>query len=603
MRRFAIVAVLAAAWTGCGHPAAEPDAQQPSPGTAALPPSTRLAAPRSEASAATRTSMQRVMVLSAPDETDASRPPLEAPTATSSGLRGDALVAGPDDPAAVAEDATLELVEVSDSASGPSATSDAQPAAEYGAAGKKTPVDPVQANGPIFVDWPKPFLALVLSGQQNGYFEPCGCAGLENMKGGLARRYTFLKQLRDEGWPVAAFDLGNLVRRFGRQAEIKYHATVEALQTMGYDAIGYGPDDLRLPVGELLADAADERSRFVAANVGLLGLEAGIVPRWRIVQAGGLKIGVTAVLGKKLQVGLRSGDVQLLEPAAALREVVPALRARNCDLLVLLAHAPVDEASELARQFREFHLVVAAGDTTEPPLEPRAIEGTRTQLVELGTKGMYVGVLALFDEDGRRTFRYQRVPMDARFGDAPEMKLRLTAMQEQYRNQGWQGLGLRPVAHPRGTTFVGSARCGECHTQAYAVWEKTPHAHATETLARLDPPRQFDAECVSCHAVGWEPQKYFPFQGGFDSLQATPHLTGNGCENCHGPGSRHVAVEEGELTVSPQERQQLRAAMRLSLKEAEERTCLQCHDLDNSPDYIKHGFRAYWPKVEHRGKQ
>ncbi len=577
MRRFAILAVLAAAWTGCGQPSAQPGPQQPSPGSAASP--------------AARTT-------SHVDAVPATRPATSLPDSTA-----EAIGAPHAQPGIRAEDGASEAPGVLDDASAGTRTAAAASAADYGAAGKKTAVDPVKANGPIFVDWPRPFLALVLSGQQNGYFEPCGCAGLENMKGGLARRFTFLKQLRDDGWPVAALDLGNLVRRFGRQAEIKYHATVDALQTMGYDAIGYGPDDLRLPLGELLADAADQRSRFVAANVGLLGFEAGIVPRWRVVQAGGLKIGVTAILGKKLQEGLRAGDVELLDPAAALREVVPALRRLECDLLVLLAHAPVDEASDLARQFRDFHLVVAAGDTTEPPLERRTIDGTQTQLVELGTKGMYVGVLALFDEGGRRTFRYQRVPMDARFRDAPEMKLRLAAMQEQYRNLGWQGLGLRSVAHPRGTTFVGSAKCGECHTQAYAIWEKTPHAHATETLVRLDPPRQFDAECVSCHAVGWEPQKYFPFQGGFDSLQATPHLTGNGCENCHGPGSRHVAVEEGELTVSPQEQQQLRAAMRVSLKEAEERTCLQCHDLDNSPDYIKHGFRVYWPKVEHRGKQ
>src|SRR5436853_3484684 len=52
-------------------------------------------------------------------------------------------------------------------------------------------------------DWSKPAVALVITGQQLGYIEPCGCTGLENQKGGLARRQTFLKRLTDEkGWTV-----------------------------------------------------------------------------------------------------------------------------------------------------------------------------------------------------------------------------------------------------------------------------------------------------------------------------------------------------------------------------------------------------------------
>jgi hypothetical protein len=45
-------------------------------------------------------------------------------------------------------------------------------------------IDPVEVNGPIFVDWPKPDVALVFTGEQDGFLEPCGCAGLENQKGG-----------------------------------------------------------------------------------------------------------------------------------------------------------------------------------------------------------------------------------------------------------------------------------------------------------------------------------------------------------------------------------------------------------------------------------
>jgi hypothetical protein len=84
-------------------------------------------------------------------------------------------------------------------------------------------------------------------------------------------------------------------------------------------------------------------------------------------------------------------------------------------------------------------------------------------------------------------------------------------------------------------------------------------------------------------------------------MKKTPHLAHNGCENCHGPGSRHVELESGR-TATVEQKRAARAEMRVTLAEAKARTCAACHDLDNSPDYVKEGFDAYWPKVEHKGK-
>src|SRR5262245_21037556 len=65
-------------------------------------------------------------------------------------------------------------------------------------------IDPVAVNGAIFVDWPRPDVLLVFSGEQDGYLEPCGCAGLENQKGGFRRRATLFNELRNKGWPIVA---------------------------------------------------------------------------------------------------------------------------------------------------------------------------------------------------------------------------------------------------------------------------------------------------------------------------------------------------------------------------------------------------------------
>jgi Cytochrome c554 and c-prime len=477
---------------------------------------------------------------------------------------------------------------------------------------EKKQVDPIAANGEIFVNWPKPDVALVFSGDQDGYLEPCGCAGLENQKGGLRRRFTLLKQLRDQGWPIVAMDNGGQEKRPGVQAEIKTDFAYRALAKMGYAAVGFGAHDLHMDLLPIVINLDESSNPLVSANVGIVGFDSGYTQRYKIVEAGGMKIGITSVLGKKEIAELKNtAEIELLEPYQAIPQVLPKLLEANCDHLVLLAHAEPEEAQDLARRFSEFDWVVTAHGAEEPPNEAAKIEGADSHLIEVGKKGMYVSVVGLYKAGGT-PFRFQRVPLDSRFADAPEIHAMHVDYQHRLETLGLEGLGLKASTHPSGGKFAGSKACADCHLSATEVYENTPHFHATDTLLKLDPPRQFDPECLSCHATGWEPQRYFPFRTGFLGLKETPHMVGNGCENCHGPAARHVAAENGEIDVTEEELEKLRAALRLKVVENEGnkegqvfdrgkvvQMCMECHDLDNSPDF---DFQTYWPKVVHEGK-
>jgi hypothetical protein len=481
--------------------------------------------------------------------------------------------------------------------------------AEYS---QRQKIDPIKANGAIFVDWPKPDVALVFSGEQHGYLEPCGCAGLENQKGGLMRRATLFQQLRAKGWPLVPMDLGGQEKRTGVQGEMKLDFSYRALKKLGYAAVGFGPEDLRLDLFSIVINLNEAAEPLVSANVGIGDFDSGFTKRFKIVDAGGWKIGIVTVLGKKEIAAFKnSGDLVLQEPGQAINEVLPELRNARCDQLVLLAHAEIEETKELARRFPEFNWVVTARGADEPPNQPARIDGATAPLIEVGHKGMYVVVVGLY-KNKTPSFRYQRVPLDHRFADAPEIHAMHVAYQEQLKQLGLDNLGLRPTLHPSGRRFAGSQACADCHTNATAVYENTPHFHATDTLVKLEPPRHFDPECLSCHATGWEPQKYFPFESGFLSLKETPELVGNGCENCHGPAAEHVAAETGESSATDDEIEQLRAALRLKIVDNEGNKgdqvwkeggvvdmCMKCHDLDNSPDF---DFQTYWPKVKHEGK-
>jgi len=473
-------------------------------------------------------------------------------------------------------------------------------------ADEKTPesVPPVsRAPEELFEGWNGPLLTLVVTGRQDGYVEPCGCAGLKTQKGGLNRRYALVKQLQEKGWNPIPVDAGNQVRRFGRQPEIKFQITIDGLKKMDYRAVGYGPDDLRLSADELIAIVApqgDKPTPFVCANVNLLDL----APAHRVVEAGGKKVGITAVLGADAVKKIKSDEIEASAPKDALGKVWPKLEAEKCDLYVLLAHASIEESTQLAAAFPGFQIVVTAGGAGEP-VDPEIINDGKTQLVQIGTKGMYVGVIGLFD-DGGEPIRYQKVPLDGRFKDSKVMMDLLASYQQMLQASGLDGLGVKPLAHPDDREFAGSEACADCHETAYEIWKKTPHAHALKTLVkppeRFSVPRHHDLECIACHVVGWDTKNYIPYKTGYLNMKSDEGLHHMGCENCHGGGKAHTDAENGDVEATDEELKALAKQMILPLEKAEDH-CTKCHDLDNSPDFHKKGaFARYWDKVKHKGK-
>ena len=464
--------------------------------------------------------------------------------------------------------------------------------------------DPIKENGAHFVDWPKPDLAIIASGCLNGYLEPCGCAGMESMKGGLMRRYSFMEGLRKEGWNTVAIDVGGIPKRFGPQAVCKYRVAYESYRKMGYSALGLGVTDLRLPVGELISVEGD-KPLLTCANVAFYDQSYEIPKRFQIIETGGYRIGVTAVLNEDQCKLLHNGDLQCLPLAEALRKVLAEFKKEDCNLAVLLAYGPKKWASDLAEQFPQFRFVITSDGASEPPPKP-AVLGDGRYSIEVGEKGMYVSVLGIYRNDPQ--VRYQRVTLDSRYTSAEEIKDLMRQYQTELKLRGLEGLGVKPKSHPfadRNGDYVGSEKCESCHEDSYRIWKKSKHAHAWRSLQnhndedypKSDPARTHDPECISCHVVGWHPTEFFPYKTGYWSEEKTPHLLNVGCESCHGPGGEHVKAEMGSDTARQEAAYK---AVRVTLEEAKgvtAKACYNCHDLDNSPDF---NFDTYWPLVEHK---
>ena len=468
---------------------------------------------------------------------------------------------------------------------------------------------------PLLQDWPHDQLTLVVSGEQHGYLEPCGCS--ETQSGGYSRRADLLRQMTKRGFKPVSLDLGGLVQRRREQSRLKYQTMLSALADMSYVAVGVGPEDLALGADFLLSQGDTEASEvsesnpspprpsLLAANVRLFDTDdlPGAPLASRLIKSDQHTIGITAILDPALARPLAAAgalnDVTIQPPEDVLPGVISSLVGKGATLLVLLSHAPVDTSLALAQQFPRFDLVISAGGPEDPLTDnPRQV-GTTT-VVTVGQKGKYVGVISIAPKTMTPRTRFELVNLDnQRFSDHPKM-IQAMRTYQQTLEQLDLAAAMLPIDTSGNRRFVGSAKCGECHTQALAKWKHTPHSHAFESLitgraGQEDNwvPRAFDAECLSCHVTGWEPQKVLPFKSGFVDKNTSSHLLGNGCENCHGPGDRHVElVESGDVEQSLSE-------VRVTLEQARRKTCIACHDLDNSP---KFKFDTYWPRIAHPGR-
>ena len=476
--------------------------------------------------------------------------------------------------------------------------------------------EPKPKAADLVKDWDKPTFAIFFTGRQHGYMEPCGCTGLSNQKGGMMRRHSSLKVLADRGWDLITIDSGDQVERFGQQGLIKLGKTFESMcQIMNYDVIGLGIGDLKVPsidLAQTMMNANQGINPFVCANIEVV--DPDLSQRFRMIKKNGKRIGITMVLGDEFLPELAGVDGITATPAATgLTQVIPLMDAQKCDVKILVAASSLENCRVLAKKFPGFDLLITSGSPGDPTLEAEAIEtgAKTTPMVQVGVKGMYVGIVGFFEKSGKMEIKYERVPLDDRFEDSAEVKQVFIRYQDELKRlwESGQLADIQPRPHPSGHQFVGSDSCADCHADEFQIWSEGnsgdggPHQHATASLTNPNErswvQRNFDPECVSCHMTGWNPQGFFPYESGFRDIKKDDALFNNGCENCHGPGSAHIDAErnkkDDEKLLS-----KLRDEIRVTVEQARTATCVQCHDLDNSPDYVKEGgFDKYWPEIEH----
>jgi hypothetical protein len=502
--------------------------------------------------------------------------------------------------------------------------------------------------GRLFTGWSKPDFVFLVSGQQHGYLSPCGCS--RPQKGGLERRYNFLKQLEQEGSPVIPIDLGDVPQVQGPanlpniQGLIKYRYSMMALKAMNYAAVGFGAFEDAQPLYK-----AFEEWCFNEPQPPVLG--ANLVDKDGIFKGGnnssiqdvvfrkvdGVTVGITGLLAPSVyELKMTDKKFGYADCATTLPAVLKQLDAGKANVRVLLYQGTMatihmkgkdPEIFELVKRFPEFNLAVCLSEDDEP--SAKAVTIKNTMAVSLGHKGRYVGVVGVWKTgkaDRPFELKYQLVELGEDYL-TPKTDVKghkILGIMEKYTAELKNGnylakypqaahmhevaiLGIGGKVAPH---YVGTESCKGCHSDAYDKWKHTPHSLAYKTLEDDRNPslKQYDPECIVCHTVG------FGYKTGFRNEVATPKLKNVGCESCHGPGSGHIEAEQllevGKASpLSKPWRDLLNpwrtpagveppAAANKRILRADA-MCQQCHDKDNDVTWLNKAFERKWVKIWH----
>lgn len=409
--------------------------------------------------------------------------------------------------------------------------------------------------------------SLVYTGQLGGELEPCACTQDSDL-GGIRRLASAVDGLRADNGDLVLVSVGGLLGTTQPAHQVTNRFILQGIAALEYDAISLQWHDLIYGFDALAAEPLPwVATNWSQSSVGTK--QQALVTSVRIIEFDSLRVGFLNWLGPNpsqehdhlATQGRVQSDTQELE------NQLTALKAKSAFTIV----AVNDAGHSLINLPLALIDVLLLSSSDEEYLSPERIG--QTWVLRAGTRGQRLGHLT-FSSDGVGGWKLKShdvIKLDSAVPDAKRLDTWYEqyelALVEDYRAREKLAKKIRSDGH-----YTGDKMCGLCHSNQKAQWKITEHARAYQSLQAAS--KQFDANCVVCHVVG------FGEPGGFYSAQAEPDLRNVGCEACHGPGKSHQAsggtMQTSRVTMS---------------------ACRSCHTREHSPTFNPD---EYWPRVVHR---
>lgn len=229
--------------------------------------------------------------------------------------------------------------------------------------------------------------------------------GNENV-GGMLRCATLMASLRAEHPNTLLVDCGDLFQGSAESFLTDGRLMTRVLEWLRYDAwiIGNHEFDWGLPKLAALHDATS--LNMLAANIAARPGRASPLPKVRpfvIREVDGIRVAIVGLITPGVPTWSTPdllGDAVFERSVAALKRVMPAVRAEDPDILLLATHQGyksfgddhANEINAIARTFPEFDAII--GGHSHQPVE-RALVGGQVLYTQAGYYGIWLGQLDL----------------------------------------------------------------------------------------------------------------------------------------------------------------------------------------------------------------
>lgn len=429
---------------------------------------------------------------------------------------------------------------------------------------------------------PKGFV-LLFTGNWEAHLEPCGCT--EKQLGGIDRRTETMNRIAPRRQESLLVDTGPIIKKQDRQSQLKYETFLYSLKQLGYDTINLTPKELIL-LSENLGMPPTEHSPTICSNLPAPQRKNFTVQSYlkKTLQYENHQLDCYVFSFWSPEQYAEKSLAEKLNPVKPLSTFKKLLSSQNIQpehssadkLIIVILSADDESLIQKLQQVPAVDILVVKGTADEPELcHPKNQETCRPMVFTTGKMGKYIVCVNIpFDSlHNINQYKFQPVTIESDFPRDPAI---VSLLEEYQLRLRLENLVEDENALPRlplteGLSFVGNSVCAGCHTDIYSTWQKLSHAHAFETLQKID--RTYDPECVTCHTVGMK------YESGYRSLESTGDLINVGCEMCHGPGSNHLL----DATTDYQEIFT---------------TCEQCHDHENSPEF-EENREKYFKAIRH----
>lgn len=424
-------------------------------------------------------------------------------------------------------------------------------------AGLLIPLGSQGSNGAVL----QPDKLLILSTTDiKGKTGPCGC---HIPKGGLPRLSSYADSMRTSFGQVLWVDNGGFFPDDDTRKDAAWFL-IDAMKTLGLDAVNVGDRDLRYGRAFLAERARKDGLPLVSANLLDKQTRKPLFSPYVIKKVGTVTVGVFGLISDKADLGPGKDSLAVVDPKEAARASVIELRRRGAQVILLLSQLGKTQGEDLVTAVDGIDAVMLGNNVM---LLQRGRMVKNTIGCYGGEQGQYFcrTDLALDPKRHMASAEAEAVMMGPEVRDKPEVAALVKgfedALAEKNRKLDMEH-AVQAQAANSPSHYLGDELCIRCHAKQGEQWKTTSHARAWQTLVTAK--RETDAACVSCHSTGYQKP------GGFTSAAATPKLGNVQCESCHGMGTEHETNQSKTQAITAQ-------------------TCLQCHtkEQDRSFDYAK----------------